>query len=185
MAKKEKLFSKVVMLVFLVLIVLGFTVPGFIDSEEPTQRVNTNERLCQTDADCYLICDDTPLKVLCSENLCQQNNCEENGYYQFIDEAINFELSIKVDNKEIDLTERAVEGNMFVNFENNNVKIFSEGTSLVQVLEKVNIDLSQCLVIDEESYCDEGLKVFVNNEQSYKFTTYVPQEGDLINIVYS
>ena len=79
--KKSQRVYKIGMLVLLALIVLGFTIPGFIDPTGEDQQVNVEPRLCQSDADCYLLCDDVPEQVLCSQNMCVRNSCQEYDLY--------------------------------------------------------------------------------------------------------
>ena len=81
--KSKSLIRKTIVIVFMALIVLGFTVPGFLHSNDENNNYAVEPRLCKTDAECYLTCDDLPVKVLCAENICQQNSCEEYAIFEF------------------------------------------------------------------------------------------------------
>jgi len=185
----EKLLSKIGMIILLILIVLGFTVPSFIDSGD-NNIVNTEQRLCQTDSDCYLLCNDTPIEVLCTNNLCQQNDCKEQAYYPY-ENTLTFNLNIQVENEEMDLLNRSNSRDLFIKFngENGNiVRVFSSGLSLNQVLEKLNLAIdSECLITENEQYCtlaEKKLVVNLNEEQIYNYDNYVPKEGDKLEIIY-
>jgi hypothetical protein len=188
MAKREKLFSKIVVIVFLVLIVLGFTVPGFIGQDNQIYE-NLEPRLCQNDADCYLLCDDNPTAVLCSQNLCQQNSCEEFPYYPFQSEPITFTLAIKVDGVTQNLENRKDTKDLFVFLKDENTfKVFTSGLSLAHILSKFKtaFDL-ECLYLGEERYCNDGEKVVqlrVNGNKSFEYQNYAPLESDVIEILY-
>lgn len=166
------MFSKILMLALLVMIVLGFTVPGFLELDEGSE--SAEQRVCQADADCYLMCDDVPVKVLCSRNLCLQNSCSEESYYPYQDPGITFKLVVKNETDELDLVGLSDSKNIFVKFSGEKVKLFSSGLSLGHVLEKAG------LVIDSKLG-----EVFVNNEKSYEYADYVPEEGDKVEVVYS
>ena len=79
--KDKKLFSKILLILFLLMIVLGFTLPGFLEFDEETQYIEP--RICQNDADCYLMCEDIPVEVLCSQNLCQKNYFEQSRVQRY------------------------------------------------------------------------------------------------------
>jgi len=166
--KRDKLFSKILLLFLTVMIVLGFTIPGFID-QGPEQFVEP--RVCQTDAECYLMCDDVPITVICSQNLCQQNSCEEGNYYPFKAEALTFGLVVEKDGEEIELVGN--EKDIFVKFSGSSVSLYSSGLSLGHVLEKLDLKIDSNLG-----------NVFVNDEQNYAYSEYVPEEGDQVRIVY-
>ncbi|MBT4805431.1 hypothetical protein HON71_04625 [Candidatus Woesearchaeota archaeon] len=169
--KRDKLFSKILLLFLVVMIVLGFTVPGFIDDG---QQQFVEPRICQTDTDCYLMCgeeSDEPVTVLCSQNLCQQNSCQEGNYYPYSNEVVTFELIVEENGEKVDLVGN--EKDIFIKFSGEKVSLFSSGLSLGHVLEKVG------LKIDSESG-----NVFVNDEQNYAYSEFVPEEGDKIRIVY-
>lgn len=197
MAKTEKLFSKIGMIVFLILIVLGFTVPGFINSDQNNLPPQVEPRICQSDAECYLICDEKPFPVLCAQNLCQQNECGFSYFEYNRDEAVTFKLDVVVDSGtreapnvgKLDLISRNNAQNFFVTFApEDKISIFSSRLNLNLVLDKVNVFLyDKCIKVDTTSYCENDdffLSILVNNEESELLGDYIPQNGDDISISY-
>lgn len=184
---KTKRAYRIGMIIFLVLVVLGFVVPGMFYSD-PSSTPQVEPRVCQNDGECYLMCNEEPLKVLCSQNLCQQNSCTEITSYPF-NESISFQLQIKVNDSNLNLNNRSLPGNMFVTFDSDKVNIFSPHILLSQVLEKFHITMSSdCLVFDGNNYCrdeNHNLTLKVNGEQSYSYQAYLPENGDKAEIVYS
>ncbi len=189
MAKKEKLWAKIGLLIFLGLIILGFTIPGFINTIDTNTQKAVEPRLCQTDSECYLTCNDKPLPTLCTKNLCAQNSCSEPTYYSLKDTPITFSLTIELNNKKIDLTNQSKSENFFVKYNINQIQLFSSGLNLNQVLEKFNAQLNnQCLSINNINYCSnskEKLIILANGNETYAGGSFVPLEGDKIKIVYS
>jgi len=191
MAFKNKTW-KYVNIVLLILIALGFTLPGvlyFGGSSEDGNVVNSNQRICRTDADCYLNCEEGLKSVLCEQNLCSINSCNEENSYEFDMIGHEIELEINVNGEEVNLLNNTLEGDFFVQFSNDGkVKIFSDSLSLNQILTKTSMILNNnCLLISTESYCIDDkheLHFFVNDEEKYSFGSYVPEAGDEIKIVY-
>ncbi len=189
MAFQQKRFSKVIMILFLIMIVLGFSVPLFnLGGRSPQESPAAEPRLCQADSDCYLICDDTPMEVLCSQNLCQQNDCEEAAVFPYAASPLPFDLTIKVKGKEINLINRSNAKDLFVTFNDEKIEVHSLEFPLALILEKVNIGLtSECLFLGKEKYCNDENKTVrleVNGEESFRYGEYVPKEGDKIEIRY-
>ncbi|MBI2124938.1 hypothetical protein HYV87_05520 [Candidatus Woesearchaeota archaeon] len=181
MTKTEKLFSKVMIVIFLVLLVLGFVVPGVVNYSADDDTTAVEPRLCSSDADCYLLCDNQPVSVLCSQNLCLQNSCDEQSYYSYDAEPITFTLRIQ----NVSLQERSNGQDLFVKFKGQMVEIHTSRLILYQVLEKVDITLdNQCLFLDGKQYCEEKLRMAVNGENSTQYGSYMPQEEDTIVIEY-
>ena len=191
MAKAEKLFSKIVVVLFLLMIIIGFTVPGFLNSPSNDRAVQQAEqRICKSDPDCYLICDDNPVSVLCSQNLCSQNACDEYNLYSYQINPLTFSLNIEINGEKLNLTERIDDDNFFVTFDNQEVKVFSSSLTLNHILDKVSIVFnSNCLLIDNIIYCDQessNLQLMINGEQSSSQTGfYIPEEGDNIALIFS
>lgn len=171
------------------MIVLGFTVPGFINTDNSGPSIAVEPRLCQSDSGCYLICDDGPVHVLCSQNLCSQNSCEEYSYYAYNKDSLKFSLSVSVENEEFNLENRSDQNDIFVKFVGDNVDIYSRGLSLNQVLEKVSMGLSStCLSIGTQLHCEvdnSTLVLLVNGNASYEAGNYGPTDNDVIQIIYS
>ena len=187
MSKTRNLFGKVAMIAFLVMVVVGFTVPIVLNNITPDSNTYVEPRLCQNDVDCGLVCEDQPVMVLCGQNICQQNDCTQQSYYPFAEKPIVFTLRVDAGNGTIDLTSRADTKNFFVTFEKDMVKVYTSGLTVGQILEKVKIKMNaQCVMIDE-TYCAKDEKAWVmrvNGEESPLFE-YTPQEEDMIELVYS
>jgi len=194
MAKnKWEKFSKFGMLIFMILIVMGFMLPGFLDvggGDNNGQQL-IKPRLCNQDSDCYLTCDDLPIKILCMQNLCQQNSCNEYVQYPFTEPPMGFSLIIKAEGEKIILNERLNSADLFVKFNdgNSDLEIYSSKLDLGNILEKLYIDFDgKCMVLGSKNYCQsEGLNLDfkVNGEKSYSYENYLPKEGDVIEIIYS
>lgn len=181
-------WKKVGMTIFLLLIIVGFTIPAFLNNNSSNTVKTAEPRLCQTDADCYLTCDDTPVAVLCTQNLCLQNACEEYSVYPLEQQGTSFHLEVKINTTTVDLSARSKPQNFFVTFTGNQVQMFSSGLTLNHVLDKVNLQLNeQCLYLDAVSYCSDAkqeVHVLVNGNQTFDYGAYVPKEGDNIQILY-
>jgi len=188
MAKKE-LWSKIGLLIFLGMIIIGFTIPGFINNIDTNNQKAVEPRLCQTDAQCYLTCNDKPLATLCTKNLCAQNSCSEPTYYPLKESPLTFSLGIEINGKKIDLINQTKSENFFVKYTAAQVQLFTSGLNLNQALEKINAKLnSQCLYIDNTNYCTNEknkLIILANGNETYAGGDFVPLEGDKIKIVYS
>ena len=179
MTKTEKLFSKVMIVVFLVMLVLGFVVPGILNSSSDSAAIEP--RICNTDADCYLVCEDKPVNVLCLQNLCLANSCEEKNYYEYDQSPVSFTVQIE----NVTLEERSSEKDIFVKFAGNKAQVFTSKLPLYYILEKAAIILdTQCLTFDKKQYCGSDLQMRVNGNESTALGNYIPQEGDIVEINY-
>lgn len=203
MPKIEKLFSKIVMIIFLVLLILGFTVPGFINNQGNSGNqpaAAAEQRLCKSDADCYLTCENQPVPIICLQNLCQQNECGDSYFAYEPENPVTFKLEVIIDSfpeKKVSLIDRTNSQNFFVKFmENDLVQMYSPRLSLNAVLDKAQMVLANnCLKIDAAAYCsntgsnagsntDNYLTVLVNGEEAADPGIYIPNEGDEIIIKY-
>ncbi len=199
MSKTRNLVGKVFMIAFLVMVVVGFTVPIVLNNISPESDTYVEPRVCQTDMQCALDCNGQPIAVLCSQNLCQQNSCTQLGYYPFTEKPMVFSLQIDAGNGTIDLASRTDASNFFVTFADVNkkeenkeqikieqIKVYAAGLTIAQILEKVKITPNaQCVTIDQ-TYCTTDTKKWimnVNGQESPLFD-YTPQEGDVIGLVY-
>ncbi len=187
MIKKEKMFSKVVMLVFLILVVIGFSVPLFnLGGNQAQTPENSEPRLCQSDADCYLMCDDKPVEVLCLQNLCQQNSCVEFNPFPYQSDPVTFSLNVLVDTRELALASNP--SDLFVQFVSGDVQIFNSRLPLAAVLEKGGVQYTgQCLGINGTQYCTDAqnrVELWVNGNQSFSSGSYIPKQGDRIELKY-
>ena len=176
-------WAKAFMIFFLVMLVLGFSVPLInLGNEVPPAA---EPRLCQTDSDCYLMCD-TPVSVLCSQNLCQQNACDELQLYPFGESRV-FQLRLFVEQKRIQLSNS--DKDVFVTFSDEEVRTFTSGLTLGQILEKAAIRFTpNCFRVNGQDYCQSdtaNVTMMVNGNSSYQYNDYVPENGDLIELRYS
>ncbi len=187
MKTKRQWIGKTILLLVLIMTIIGFTLPGVLNDDSQSQ-VKVEPRVCQNDAECYLTCDDQPVKVLCSQNLCQQNSCKETNYYIFEQTPSSFILSIELNGKKVSLANQSSAQDLFTKFEGEEVKEFTSGMSLNMILEKVKAKLTaECLTVNTENYCRDGeneLRFMVNNVLRYDYGSFVPQGGDRIQIIY-
>ena len=168
--RREKLI-KTITVIFLILVSLGFMVPGFLDFGDDSYSGYVEPRLCQTDSDCYLMCGEDgsePQTVLCSNNLCQKNSCDEYNPYTFQSNPITFSLQVE----DLDLETLINPNNLFVQYSSGNVQLYAADLSLNHVLEK--IDYLFPVQMDLE----------INGEQSEYYGSYLPKEGDIIIISF-
>ncbi len=169
------------MIIFLVLLVLGFVIPGVINYN-PADAEVVEPRLCSSDADCYLFCDDVPAQVLCSQNLCARNSCEETDYYEYNAVPITFTLLIE----NVTPGDRSNSRDLFVKFDGEKVQLFSSKLLLYQILEKAGMMYdSDCLIFDKKQFCGEKLNMQLNGNNSTAYRNYAPRDEDLVNITYS
>jgi len=187
MKKKKINFYKLAVYVVLIMAAIGFTLPGFLEFGD--QQQPTEPRICQSDSECYLDCEE-PLPVLCYHNLCQQNSCLEQTEYPYQNQAqLTAQLDITIVGEKLPLPERSVESNFFVTFTSNSFTSFSSELYLNHVLDKLNIKLDQsCLIIDQISYCRDNqhsLQLIIDGEESYSYESYQPQDKDKISIIYT
>ncbi len=170
MADTKKRATQVLMIIFLVLVAVGFTIPGFLNFNE--EQTLVEPRICQNDADCYLMCGkngDQPVAVPCSQNLCLQNDCDEKSFYPYQPNPITFKLMVA----NLSLETLSNPGNIYVLFTGQEVKVFTGGFSLAQILERINFDFSA-----------KVMNVSINGEISAYYPSYVPKEGDKIILTY-
>ncbi len=178
------------------MIVLGFTVPLFNLGNQPAdqQQQAAEPRLCQADADCYLLCEDKPVEVLCRQNLCQQNGCEEAAVYPYAEKPVSFNLNLVMEGQAINLMNRSNSNDFFVKVEEtpdskgSSAHIHTLEFPLALILEKLDIGLtSECLFLDKQSYCNDDkkqLRLLVNGEESFQYGELVPGEGEKVEIRY-
>jgi hypothetical protein len=185
--EQKMLVKKVVIIAFLVMLIIGFTVPAFMDFGNNGQAPTTIQKNCQADSDCYLMCDDIPVSVLCYQNLCWQNACEEFALYPFNQTPISFSLEVSINGKSVDFINSSNPQDFFVKLDGNKVSMYSE-LALRQVLEKFKVKLEGGCLTTNQSYCNGkggNLSMTVNGEEAYSYGDYVPQEKDVIKVVYS
>ncbi len=192
----EKKWLKVTYIILMVLVAAGFTLPGIMyfggGSSDSTTVMVGNERICSNDAECYLGCEGEIKPSLCYQNLCLINSCEEESTYN--ETGFDFSLKVEINGEIIDLSDRADELNIFTEFseienEENIITIHTDFLSINQILEKVGMSLnSQCITVDRTSYCRSdsySLEFKINGEDNYSYGNAVPEEGDVVEIVFS
>ncbi len=189
MPKQEKLLSKIIIVLFTLMIVAGFSIPLFNLGEDADTAPRTEQRLCQTDADCYLNCGTDVVPAVCFQNLCQQNSCEEYSYFQYSSEPLVFELRVNLLGETLNLSNHANTLDVFVTFSGTEVQSFSPGLPLGYILDKAGMALDdQCIKVSTTRYCNDGsheLQLIINGNRSYSYSQYVPAGGDMVEIVYS
>ncbi|MBU1623239.1 MAG: hypothetical protein KJ597_06715 [Nanoarchaeota archaeon] len=164
--KKKERLTKTLMIVFLLLVALGFMVPGFLDLGDEQQQY-VEPRICQADADCYLMCgenSDEPVTVFCNSNLCQQNACNQDSSFPYQAEPLTFELTISGLNQSLSVND------IFIKSNRNQVQVYTSGLSLDGILKKYNYNFPA------------KMNLSINGDESGYYGSYVPQEGDQIKI---
>ena len=168
--KDSKLISKIMMYTLLITIVLGFTIPVLDFGDESSNGQTVEQRICQTDSDCYLICDDLPVEVFCSQNLCKQNSCSESSLYPFQESGLVFSLVIESAGEKVDSVVR--DGDLFVVVDGDKVSLHTEDLSFGHVLEKLGYSVDP-----------EQMELTVNDEKIYSIKNYLVQENDVVKLV--
>lgn len=195
---RKDLWRKIGLWGFLFLLVIGFTLPGFIPPDSSSSGIEpSSPRLCTTDSDCTLSCEGQEAMVYCFQNLCQRNSCSDPDFYPFQPLPRIFSLQLDISGQVIDFFSRQKAGNLYVLFHDDTgndegssrgtpVDLLAPGITLQQVLEKADIQLvGTCLTMDGTAYCSEEqqvLQVLVNGEEQTEF--YPPREGDVVKIRY-
>ena len=147
------------------MIAAGFTIP-MLDFEDQVYAIEP--RICQGDSDCYLICQDDPLKVLCSQNMCIQNDCNENPYYPFYEDPVTFSFKVIGSEEAILLSQ----DDIFVTLINEKVDFFSRGMTLGHLYERIGLS-------------DLDYKISINGEERFVGIDYIPEDGDEILVDYT
>ena len=184
---QENRWKKPLMIAFLIMVVLGFSVPLFnLGGNGNTPPQNSPPRLCQSDADCYLTCGQIALTILCSQNLCVQNSCDELGLFPYLQPSKYLALEVVINGTGIPLENKNA-ADLFVRFSNGIVEGHG-ALPLSAIVEKAGVLLQdQCITISGKQYCssaDAKLNITVNGQNTYLFGQYVPQESDEIMIAY-
>jgi len=189
--RKKTNFYKILMYAILIMVAVGFTIPGFLDWDEEQQTPQL--RICQSDADCYLMCNEQPLAVLCHQNICQQNSCQEESLFPYrASPLLTTQLEISINGRKLNLKEQFEKlnlNNFFIQFQEDSFTAFTSNLTLSQVLDKLRIKLdAQCLTIEQENHCQNKkhqLNIFINDESSYSYEDYKIKNNDQIKITYS
>lgn len=188
-------FQKVAVIVFLVFLVLGFTVPGIffvVQDEEPLPSPPQPQLvLCRSDADCTLTCAEQAVPVLCYRNTCQQARCDDVspvGSYGSAEHTVT--LRLEVGNQTIAIADRFREtSNQSYITKTAAGQLTTHATlTLAHVLDKLQIGLNgDCLFLDGKAYCrDKGdLTLLINGQANAPYADYVVQDGDDLLIKYT
>jgi len=166
------------------LIALGFMVPGFLNAPLSNEDGGTyvEPRLCQSDNDCYLTCDNKPVKVLCSQNLCFQNSCKEYSPYQFIENAVSFSLDVQADNSNVNLIPQA--NNLFVTAEKGKINVHTYSLPLGVVLDRLGVTFTNtCAQINTNSYCVPEWNVSIIKNGNHSSLQAVALQDDDVKIL--
>ena len=189
MKKRNESLRKAGMLVFLIMIVIGFSVPLLLSPIDQSTPTVVEPRVCQHDADCYITCGSDAISTLCYQNLCVQNSCDELSPFPYQNEPQSIILTVVINKQKIPLAAQASTSNIFIQFEGDTVKLFSDRLSLAQILEKVGLTTRYpCLISSGTSYCvddNHKLQFWVNGLESYQYESYLPKADDIIKIEYS
>lgn len=189
-------FQKVAVIVFLVFLVLGFTVPGIffvVQDEEPLPSPSQPQLvLCRSDADCTLTCAEQAVPVLCYRNTCQQARCDDVspvGSYGSAEHTVT--LRLEVGNQTIAVGDRFREtsNQSYVTLGDDGGFItHASALTLAHLLDKLQMGLNtDCLFLDGKAYCrDKGeLTLLINGQANAPYADYVVQDGDDLLIKYT
>ncbi len=188
--------KQILVLALLVSIVIGFVVPGIVlnggnGQQEEFKEPAKEEKLCQSEQDCWLVCGGKPKAVPCVKNLCENTKCEEFSMFGEAGEAQNTaKLKVIIGGKERELPVDTAQKSSFVSFGGGgNVVTYAKNVPLGYVFEMRGMLFTKdCLVTEaKESFCNgEGkeLKLFVNGIQNYFFDGHVVENGEEILIEY-
>ncbi len=178
---------KGVVITFLVMLVIGFVVPGFLnlDSSQETPEL----RVCLSDQDCSLKCGSQQFKVLCSLNICQQNSCKEQPLYPYQETPLEFSFNLDLNGKVSAPGLQSEVNDLFVKFSGDKVYSFSSFLPLSKILEKGQaIYDEKCFTLRGTNYCSEensSLTLLVNDEPNLYGENYVPKAGDQVILKYT
>ena len=192
--RKKKTWKEYSVIFLMVAITLGFMLPGALyfgsDQQDQSNNNDPKTKVCSSDTDCYLTCDNELKSVMCYQNLCEIDSCEQYQIHKFLIGGLNINLEVIVNEELVNLEDRQSVGNFFVSVsEKNNINLFSEELQLNHVLEKLDIYFKGgCLVVDSELYCnneENKLMMIVNGEKNYAYENYFLVTNDDIIISYS
>ncbi len=190
MASKSKItLRQVIVIIFLALIVIGFTAPLILYSiDDPFSNAPTlvEPRLCKSDADCFLTCETGPLQVICLQNYCMQNSCDEFNPYAYTTQPVDFTLSATLTGQPV--TWAMTPGDSFVQVNGDTVSVFTTDLTVRDVAGKLGLYFVDggCLKYNGKDYCaidGANLSITINGNIT-QTEQYVPVFGDDVEIVY-
>ena len=188
--------KQILVLLLLVSIVVGFVVPGIVlngsnGSQEEFKEPIKEEKLCQSEQDCWLVCGEKPKAVPCVKNLCESTKCEEFSAFGEAGEVQNqAKLKVVIDGKERELPVNTAQKSSFVSFgEKGAITTYAKNVYLGYAFEMLGRQFNKdCLMTEKkESFCmgkGKELKLFVNGVQNYFFDGHVVENGEEIVIEY-
>lgn len=185
--------KQILVLMLLVSIVIGFVVPGIVlrGSDEEFKTPVKEEKLCQSEQDCWLVCEGKPKAAPCVKNLCEITKCEEASVLGEAGEVTNTaKLKVMINDQERELPVNNTRKSSFVSFgEKGAVITRAKNVHLGYVFEMLGMQFNKnCLVTEtKESFCSGGgkeLKLFVKGIQNYFFDGHVVENGEEILIEY-
>lgn len=195
MIKKKDKYLKVKqygMVFLLIAITLGFLVPGFLQGDGSEAIVNPADiKICYSDTDCYLTCDDGLKSVMCYRNICEIDSCEYAPLNEFNPIGEEFTLSITVLGEEINLPEYFAtfgQGTFFMSMTDEAMQLFTPRLPLGYIFEKVGIVLQDsCISINGTQNCEDETHVItstLNGEERSASNDLLISKGDVLTIVY-
>jgi len=187
-------FKKLSVIFLLVLLVLGFTLPGIFffvgDDSSDYPGADDNLRVCSGDSDCTLVCDNSEQVVLCYRNTCQQNTCDGVSYIEYGSAETKVSLDITAGNETLDLSKHTslFSDDLYVTFEDNQVVTHAEGLTLNHILDKLSMGLTtSCLIVGQNGLCEPNgeLNLIINGQTNDPYGEYVVQDGDELEIIFT
>src|SRR3989344_5667316 len=109
--------KQILVLILVVSIVVGFVVPGMVldGSDDEFKTPVKEEKLCQSEQDCWLVCGEKPKAVPCIKNLCEITKCEEVSALGEAGGVTNTaRLKVMIDGKEKELPINTTKKSSFV-----------------------------------------------------------------------
>lgn len=185
--------KQILVLILVVSIVVGFVVPGMVlnGSDDEFKTPVKEEKLCQSEQDCWLVCGEKPKAVPCVKNLCEITKCEEVSVLGEVGEVQNTaKLKVVINDKERELPINTTKKSSFVSFEEKGVIItHAKNVHLGYVFEMLGMQFNKdCLVTEtKESFCNDGskeLRLLINGTQNYYYEGHVVENGEEILIEY-
>lgn len=185
--------KQILVLILVISIVVGFVVPGIVlqGSEDEFKTPVKEEKLCQSEQDCWLVCEGKPKAAPCVKNLCEITKCEEVSMFGDIGEVQNkATLKVMINGKERELPVNTTQKSSFVSFgEKGAITTHAKNVHLGYVFEMLGMQFNKdCLVTEtKESFCNDGskeLRFLVNGVQNYFYDGHVVENGEEITVEY-
>lgn len=189
--------KQILVLILLVSIVIGFVVPGIVlngsdgNGQEDFKEPMKEQKLCQSEQNCWLVCREKPKAVPCINNLCESTKCEEFSAFGEAEEVQKTaKLKILINGKEKELPISSAQKSSFVSFgEKGTITTHAKNVPLGYVVEMLGMQFTKdCLVTEaKESFCNgEGKELIltVNGIGNYFFDGHVVENEEEIVMEY-